>query len=305
MKKILPLLLVAWSAAAAPLKPADVSANPAWLLHLDCDALRQTYIGQYLLYQFDKPEIHSNMMMLQSIFTFDFRTQLHGVTIYSDTPSHKDDVIIIYADFEPDRFVTVIRGFKTAETSTNNQHVIYTWMNNDKIGNGPPNYAVVKTNCIVLTRNRACLNTALAVLDGTRPDFAVGNVLPEMAAGAVPFVQVIAHNMDLLGSNPQMAVLKLAKAAKFQACESNEQLKAILTAEVEDENTAQQMAAVAQGMIALLGLQKDNPKAAGLAGGISIKQTGGTVTATAAISSTDLIGALQTYSGRTEKPKNP
>src|SRR6266403_1396479 len=66
------------SAVAAPLQRADVTAEPAWLVHVDCDALRPTAIGQYLLSELDKPEAKGQLGAFQAIFSFDPRQQLHG-----------------------------------------------------------------------------------------------------------------------------------------------------------------------------------------------------------------------------------
>ena len=75
----------------------------------------------------------------------------------------------------------------------------------------------------------------------------------------------------------------MSKRVKLRASETDEQLEAVSPMEAGDEATARQMSIVAQGMIALLSLQKNNPKAARLADGISIKQDGATVTATLAV----------------------
>ena len=71
---------------AATLQRGDVSADPAWLLHLDCDGLRPTAIGQYLLAEMDKPEAKAKLDAFESIFKFDLRTQLHGITLYGSSP---------------------------------------------------------------------------------------------------------------------------------------------------------------------------------------------------------------------------
>ena len=41
----------------APLKFTDIGAEPARLLHIDFDAVRDTYVGKYFLYQLDKLEM--------------------------------------------------------------------------------------------------------------------------------------------------------------------------------------------------------------------------------------------------------
>lgn len=69
-------------AQAAPLEPATVINGPLWVLHVDTDALRPTTVGQYLLAEMEKPEAQQKFAAFQSIFSFDPRRELHGLTLY-------------------------------------------------------------------------------------------------------------------------------------------------------------------------------------------------------------------------------
>ena len=74
-------------ANGAPLQRADVAANPAWLVHLDCDALRPTIIGKYILSEMDQPEAKAKLAAFQAMVGVDLRTQLHGATLYGLGPA--------------------------------------------------------------------------------------------------------------------------------------------------------------------------------------------------------------------------
>ena len=50
------LIAAALTAPSAPLQRADVAAEPIWVLHVDCDGLRPTAIGQFLLAEMEKPD---------------------------------------------------------------------------------------------------------------------------------------------------------------------------------------------------------------------------------------------------------
>src|ERR1035437_2847680 len=65
---------------AGPLQRADVAAEPTLVLHVDCDTLRTSAIGQWLLSEMDKPEAQAKFAALQIMFNFDPRKQLHGLT---------------------------------------------------------------------------------------------------------------------------------------------------------------------------------------------------------------------------------
>jgi hypothetical protein len=60
------------------------------VLHLNCDALRPTTIGQYILSEMDKPENKGKVAGFPATFNFDPRTQLHGVTLYGTSARPED-----------------------------------------------------------------------------------------------------------------------------------------------------------------------------------------------------------------------
>ncbi len=313
MNRHLPLLLAACVAAtassafAAPLKRSDLSAHSAWLLHVDCDALRQTSIGKYVLDEMDKPGAKNKLAAFQAIFNFDLRTQLHGVTLYSTGPKPKDGVLIIYADFDPDRLITLAKEAEAFEATTNNQHVIYGWTNPRKKRDddaGPRVYAAIQGSRVILGKREEGVTDALAVMDGATPNLSTSNNLPDWGASGQPaFLQAAARKLDFLGSNPNAVLLKLSRQLKFQAGETDQHVNAALTLEADDENTARQMATVAQGLLALLTLQQDNPNAAKLANAISVKQNGASLTAILSVPSADLIGAWKAEAAKKARKK--
>ncbi|HEX3719339.1 MAG TPA: hypothetical protein VH595_15390 [Verrucomicrobiae bacterium] len=295
------LVATVLSVAAAPLKRADVPANPVWLFHIDCDALRQTYLGRYLLYQVSKPAMHSNLVAFESLFSFDYRTQLHGVTVYTERPFRTNDMAIIYADIVPDHMAGRLKDSQRAEATTAGQHTVYRWR--DQSNPNTTDYAVIQRNCVITAQDTASMAAALAAMDGTAPNFLASKALRELpAAGDATFLQATARNFDFVGAEPHAALLKLAKWAALRANETNERLDAVLTIELGDEYTATEMSLVARGLIAQLSLQTDNPKAAALASSISIKRSGNILTATLSAPSADLIAALKVYTAKRDKP---
>ena len=311
MRRTLPLLLVSCIAASslsapgAPLDRAGVSANPAWVVHVDTDALRQTYIGKYFLYHMDKPEMNSNMLAFQSIFSFDLRTQWHGLTVYGNSPAENDAIYIIFADLVPDHLIALLKAKDYSTTITNNHQVIYSWIDKGRLADGDPNprkYAAFRPNRMIVGVRQETVAAALNVIDGRVTNFASSKTWPELgAAGGVDFVQGAARKTDFRGSDPAVALLKAATELKLHASETDEQLSAVLTAVAGSELAAKQMSIASRGLVALLGLQNDNPALARLADGISIKQQGVVVTLTLSIPSTELIAALKAYDAKKAK----
>ncbi len=312
MKDVVPVVLVFWMAAVvgvagAPLKCADVGAEPARLLHIDFDAMRESYVGEYFLYQLDKPEMHSNMVMFQSIFGFDLRRQLHGITIYTASSTPNDNVVITYADFDPAHLVKLMRGGAKALTITNNHHVIYSWIDkNENSGhpNGVRNYAAILDGRVIAGSGRQSLIDALAVVDGSAPSFSPRKAAEEFyTPGATNFVLASARNLEFLGSDSAAALLKLSRQVQLKVSESEDVLKATLTVDAGDRQMARQMSLVAQGLIAGLGLQKENPWAAKLAGGMTVQLDATRFRVDVSVSAEEALAALKAYNQKTVPPK--
>src|ERR1039458_7888595 len=117
---------------AGPLQRADVAGEPAWGVPLDCDSLRPTALGQYLLAEMEKPDAQAKFEAFQTIFNFDPRKQLHGLTLYSNGKSPEDGVLMVYADFDPNRLVTMAKAGKEYENTSYKQHVIHNWVDEKK-----------------------------------------------------------------------------------------------------------------------------------------------------------------------------
>src|SRR5580698_7562460 len=137
------LVCAACPVHAGPPKRSDIPADSVWAFHVDCDALRKTYLGQYLLYQMNKPEMKSNMVAFESVFSFDLRTQLHAITIYSEKPLVDDAIVLVYADFDPNRIAALLMTNQTAVARESKIGVVYDWIDRNKFPTGddvPHNY---------------------------------------------------------------------------------------------------------------------------------------------------------------------
>jgi len=286
------------AAMAAPLQRADVPAEPTWVLHVDCDALRPTGVGQYLLAEMDKPDAQAKFAVFQTLFSFDPRKQLHGLTLYSSGNAPEDGVLLVYADFDPERLVTLARAANGSQNTAYKRHVIYNWIDDKKKAtNGvkPRTYAAIQgTHVVVFAQQEARVAQALDVLDQAVPNLSHSNVFPQLgAAGDPSFIAASARKLDVPDSTPNAAIFRLAKLMRLQIGETNRQVTARLSLEANDEAVARQAASVVQGVLALARLQKEKPEAGKLADALSLKQNGASVVATLAMPAADVINILK------------
>jgi len=295
-------------ALAGPLQRADVPAEPAWVLHVDCDSLRPTPIGQYLLAELEKPEAEAKLAAFRTIFSFDPRKQLHGLTLYSVGKAPEDGVLLVYGDFEPERLITMAKAANGYQSTPYKQHVIHNWIDeNKKASRGvkPRVYAAIQDGRIVVfAQQEARVAQALDVLDRAAPNLAGNQVFAQLGAnGSGGFLQAAARKLDLPDSEPSAALFRLAKGARLQVGEGQGQLRATLNLETSDADVAQQMAMIGQGLVALMKLQSFNPGSAKLAQALTLKQEGAGVVATLVMPTSEAIELMKADAARKAQKK--
>jgi len=295
-------------AFAGPLQRADVPAEPAWVLHVDCDSLRQTATGQYLLGEMEKPEGQARFAVFQTIFNFDPHKQLHGLTLYSTDNAPEEEVLLIYADFDPDRLITIAKAAEDYQSATYKQHVIHNWIDETKEardGVKPRTYAAIQgAHIVVLARQKAPVARALDVLDRAAPNLAGGGAFPQLSAdGAGNCIEAAAWKLDFSNSDPTAVLFRLAKMGRLRVGEAQGQVQGTLSLEANDAEVARLMSSVGQGVLALMKLQRDNPGWAKLAGALALKPDGARVIVSLAMPAAEAIELLKADDARKAQKK--
>jgi hypothetical protein len=288
-------LAAAFNLPATQLQRTDVAASSVWVLHINCDALRPTAIGKHILAELEKPEAQAKLSVFQNMFSFDLRSQLHGITLYSAGSSPQDGVLIVYADFDADKLVTLAKAANDSQSGTHNGHTVYNWADDKKKHHGEKRvYATIQGNRIIFGQRESAVNQALDVLDGSVPNLSTAKAFPQLGgAGDTAFLSGAARKLDLSQSDPNAAIFRLSKSFRLQVGEVQQHLIGTLTLEANDDEVAGSMMSIAQGMIGLLKLQKDKPEASKFLQAIALKQDGASLVLTIDIPTDDVVNAMK------------
>lgn len=293
------LLFAVSLASAHPLEPKAVIDQPAWYFHLDFDALRDSSIGKELLNEMHTPTEESRYTVLKLILGFDPRTGLHGLTVYGATPLPEDGVAIVYGDIDSTRLMALAAMAENYKSIGYRQHQVGSWIDANRRqseGGQPRTYAAIHQNRAVLFAQRESrLLEALDVLDADRvSSLAVANPV-EGSTSTNLVLQAMARQLDLPSNNPASTLFKQTKRMALEVLEPDKNLEATLTLESKAEKTAPQVASIAQGIIALISLQTDNPDAIKLAKSLSVSQSGIQTILRMKISSEDVIASMKIH----------
>jgi len=269
---------------------------------LDCDALRPTTIGRYVLSEMDKPEAKAKLAAFQAIFDFDLRTQLHGATIYGNSPAPEEGVLLIYADFDPARLVTLAKAAKDSQSSPHGKVEIYGWIDDNKPArNGlkPRIYAAIQGNRVIFGQREDCVGRALDVLTGNAPSLAGDASFADLGRpGAAHFVEAEARKMVLPDSDPHAVIMKLSQSVQLVMDESQGQFRGALTLVADNAEVSGQVLTIVQGLLALARLQTDKPESVKIANAIKLTQIGDHVMGSLVLPAAEVVEVMQADAAR-------
>jgi hypothetical protein len=296
-----------FTSTAGPLRRGDVAAEPSWLVHVDCDVLRSTSLGRFLEAQMDKPEAQAKLAVFQALVNFDLRTQLHGLTLYSTGAAPEDGVLIVYADFDAERLVTLARAAKDSQSTPYRENVIYNWIDDkkhSKNGVTPRTYAAIQGKAVVFGQREQPVAQALDVMTGAAANLSRGNLFPTLGSiGNTSFIQAAARKMDFAQNDPNAQVLRLSKCVMLEINEAQQQLSVALTLEAKDEEVANNITSILNGLVSLMKLQTDKPQSVKLGEAIALRQDGPTVHANLALPAEDVIQLMKADAARKAEKK--
>jgi len=300
--------------SAGPLQRSQVIAEPTWILHLDFDQLKQTQLGQYLTGEMAKPEAQDKFAAFQAVFNFDPRKDLKGLTMYGAGTAPEDGVLLVLGEFDPVRLTTLAKGAQDYESTPFKQYTINSWTDNKKRrhaaaegGNKPRVYSAIHPSGVVVFGQKADrIRDALEVLDKAQPNLETNPQFSEaIAAASHPSLWAATKRVGLPSNDLNAAVFKQARMITLTMGEKEQNVTAELSLEANNEEVAQNIQSICQGLLALLALKNDNPDLVKLARSLSVSRTNARVEVALRIPSADVLKGLQDATAKKAEEQKP
>ena len=293
------LSVTALNVSAGPLHNADVPEDPAWIAHVDCDALRSNALGKFLLAEMNKPENEPKIAAATAILGVDLRTQIHGLTFYAPAAATKEPVLLLYGEFDTNRLITLAKAAREYDSAEYGGHVIHSWLDEKRKtprgGRARVYAALPNSGLIIFGPRQEAVSGALDVLDNKAANLSTSKTYPQLlkSSDQGAFIQAVARKLDL----PPTAA-NLTTYARMQVQESDQQVTASVSLGARDEEVARNMLSIAQGFTGLVKLQQDRPKAAKLAEKVDLRQDGADLLLSFAMPSDQVIDFLKAAAAR-------
>jgi hypothetical protein len=209
-----------------------------------------------------------------------------------------DGVMIVYADFDAARLVTLAKGAADYQSSEHRSRTIHNWQDKAK-----RTYAAIAGNRVLFGQKEESVAAALDVLDGATGNLSGSKTFTQIGtASSGKFLQVAGKKVPT-GDNPNAAMLKLTDEVRMEVGESNGQVNGMIALQTRNEEVAGHLNAIAQGLLSLMKLNKEKPAQARLADSFALSREGSAVLGTINLTADEVISGLKQWENRERERK--
>lgn len=277
------LCLTVVPALAAPLQKSEISPGANWMLHADLDAFRNSTLGKLVLAELKAQGVDAKLQDFATIFSFNPLTDIRGVTLYGKGQDRNNAVAIFDGQFDPDKLLNVVRWNAQYQEIPYQGITLYRWQNEDKKKDTTTEqlmYGYIhKGQQVVISSGLDALKGAVDTLKGSGAGGSMGLVsqIPQGDKGT--FLQIAATGIgEMVGQNPQAAILKQADSLSLAAGETAEKVFIGVRLQGQSPEVAENMLKMAQGVLAMVQLAaQEQPKPSELAKNVNVAREDKTV----------------------------
>lgn len=266
------VLGLAGLAQAVPFDAKDVSADVKWGAHVDVDALMASSSMKKVHEQIMKehPDAESALAMFRTLWRFDPRTDLHGVTVYGTELKKNTGVAIIRAKVDQKLLLDMVKLAPEYKPSTYGKYEIHTWLHGKKRENA----AFFKPDVMVFGQSLDELKAALDVLDGTKPNFTAKTQEHAMEIPPGTILTVGVHGMSEADLPCKSPLLKQADSALFFVGEHEGNAFIRGGLKVKQDEIAEKIESVVKGVLAFASLARiDDAEALKLIDAVKVRRS--------------------------------
>lgn len=246
---LLPSLLAAPLALAAPFQPDTIPADAQWYLHGDLTGLRETTTGRILLNEIRKREA-DKLADIQSLFGFDILTDLTDVTLFG---SGKEDqaAIMLTGKIGRVHLEEIITEADFYQTSTHGAATIHHWDDDGKNQHA----AFHGGNTVIISEQKDLVALAIDVLAKKKPGLKLNKALPSKSPIVVAFANLSKIEMPIEEGS---RIVRKAESLLMTMGEKDERLITDMVVETESPKVAMQMMHILEGLVSLGELADDS-----------------------------------------------
>jgi hypothetical protein len=279
--KTLSSCLIAGSLAAfgGPLDKARIASDAKWIVHVDCEALRNSAFGDYVMTEFVKPQLENNDQLKHANLSMNI-SNIMSITAYGPAfDKGPEGVLIVTTTADPKKDLDTVAGMFLASAGTNAPFMM---VEKDPL----PLYTFSKAvyfapagHTLFVAKSREQILRAHEVLEGKSESLAKSSGFKDLREPPKSFfcAAVADGFIGTMGIPPQAQILREATGGRISLGERDKNVFVNLVFQGKDDMATTRIQQVLQGLVALASLSQQDEEITRLAGGIKIAAEGGGV----------------------------
>ena len=245
---------------AEPLVSQHVSADAQWLVHIDVDAIKTGSVARAVGALWLKlPGGAEHLRRAGAVVGLNPAEDLRGITIYGRRYAEPAAVVVLRATVDRERLMAFLQGTPGFRTQPYGDHELVEWTANPgKKDEHTVTGSFHGPGVIVFGRDGDEVRKALDVLDGRSPGLGEDDLLSP--GNVAPGTMIQARAVDLAEVELPFKSPLVRKSKRFCVAlgEHEGEAFAAATATTESTETAEQLRAVVEGLLAMAELEFDS-----------------------------------------------
>lgn len=276
------LCLVTCIGSAAALDLNQIPAGHRWVLHLDVQRALDGELGVWADQILAEPKARARIQLLEAVTGVQLRQDLSGITLSGVDGEEQQAMALIRGSFDPERIQTLAQAADGHSESRHREHTIHHWLDRESEQPKSQYGSLVGNSILLLAGSEAAIRRGLDVIDGKIPSLDGDPAFAALSQLDAAIIAGAATDMDeWQGLQPDATMLREVGALHLQIDEVAADLTLHLEVTAKQEEKAQQLQQIAQGLIALYGLgqhQQIDPAVQQLIQALEVSRDGSTVT---------------------------
>jgi hypothetical protein len=294
------VLMAAAATQAAPFQSKDIAADSKWVIHVDVDAIRDSYIVKKVFETCPHlKDAGKHFDMIRDHIGLDLRKDLHGITLYGPDADHKHAVAIVYAKVDQKLLTEMAEKAADHKVLKHSGFEIHSWTAKHGSKSEPGAGAFYKSDAVVFASMPRLVARAIDVLDGS----AKGITGLDSPLGGRPIAgaTVIIRAFDL-PANEHCPLMQKAKSIRVAMGENNGKSFYRVRLVMKDSESAEQIKTIGEGFKALGTLRfSGDADMMKLVNGLKMTNTNGTINVRWEASVEDVWTAMQKMAKKAEE----
>jgi hypothetical protein len=270
------VLLAAVAAQAAPFQPKDIAADSKWVIHVDVDAIRDSYIVKKAFETCPHlKDAGKHFDMIRDKAGIDLRKDLHGITLYGPDADHKHAAAIVYAKVDQKLLLEKAEKASDHKVLKHNGFEIHSWTMKHGSKSDTAAGAFYKSGALVFASTPRLVARAIDVLDGSKQGITGGD--SPLGGRPIPGATVIIRAFDL-PADEHCPFMKDAKSIRVAMGENDGKSFYRVRLVMKNSESADQIKTIAEGFKAMASLRfSGEPDMMKMVNGLKVASANGTI----------------------------